>query len=262
VRRTVAVAGAVDGSVAAAAGVRYIDMAHPEKFEFDRARGVVWVCDIAGSSSHLNNDDDVEAMEEFLPRLHWTAAIIVDASGGKFIKWTGDEFLAWFETPLYRDLSSRAAAVFEAAWHLAVLVNVTQLGLEPKRKFKVRHGVAYEQDALLTKITYPGGFETLDLTGRAVVLAFRLSGVMADFPCIATQREPIDSSGKFVSGLEFGRWQLRAEDRLRFFKGERWGTSALYRSTKRRPRERSLKAVVKLAKRAIKRADGEVPVDG
>jgi len=130
-------------------------MARPAEFEFDRSRGVVWVCDVAGSSSRLNSDGGVEDTEAFLPRLYWTAALAVESAGGKFIKWTGDGFLAWFETPLHRDLGRTACRCLEAVWHLTLMVNVTQLGLAPKRRFKIRHGLAYEQDALLTKIIHP-----------------------------------------------------------------------------------------------------------
>src|SRR6185312_16303380 len=133
----------------------------PEEFTFGRSRGVVWVCDLVGSSRHLNNADSVTALEAFIPRLHWVSSVIVTAAGGKFIKWTGDGFLAWFETPLHRDLPKIAAAVFDAVWNLSVIVNVTQLCVEPQKKFKVRHGVSYEQDALTTTIRYPGGAEFL-----------------------------------------------------------------------------------------------------
>ncbi|SRR6266496_1044785 len=112
--------------------------------------------------------------------------MIVDAAGGKFIKWTGDGFIAWFEMPLHRMLGEKAATVFDAATQLSFIVNVTQLGLKPKRKFKIRHGVSYEQDALLIKISHEGGVESLDLIGRAVVLAFRLSGIPAKSPSIVT----------------------------------------------------------------------------
>lgn len=38
-----------------------------EKFEFNRSRGVIWVCDLAGSSKHLNDDQVADDLEEFLP---------------------------------------------------------------------------------------------------------------------------------------------------------------------------------------------------
>lgn len=129
----------------------------PVAFKFRRSRGIVWVCDVAGSSSHLNSETGVEDTEAFLPRLYWVAALAVESAGGKFIKWTGDGFLAWFETPLHRDVKKVARRCLDAVWHLTVIVNVTQLGLAPGKPFKVRHGVAYEQDALLTEITHPGG---------------------------------------------------------------------------------------------------------
>ena len=236
-------------------------MARPEKFAFERARGIVWVCDVAGSSSRLNSDVGVGETEAFLPRLYWISNLIVESAGGKLIKWTGDGFLAWFETPLHRDLHGVADRCLEALWHLTVMVNVTQLGLTPKRRFKIRHGLAYEQDALLMKITQPGGFEMVDLIGRSVVLAFRLSGVTADFPCITTQREIIEALGKDHLA-RFRRWIPTGEERLRYFKGERWGTEALFVSTDKRPAARSWKSVTRQANRAIRNAEGETAIKG
>jgi class 3 adenylate cyclase len=70
-----------------------------ESFEFERSRGIVWVCDLSKSSTFLNDNDTASALESFLPRLYWASAMTVEAAGGRFIKWTGDGFLAWFETP-------------------------------------------------------------------------------------------------------------------------------------------------------------------
>jgi hypothetical protein len=61
-------------------------MSRPKEFEFERSRGVVWVCDVAGSSSRLNSDNGVEDTEAFLPRLYWIAALIVESAGGRYIK--------------------------------------------------------------------------------------------------------------------------------------------------------------------------------
>jgi hypothetical protein len=235
-------------------------MTNPVDFEFDRSRGIVWVCDVAGSSSRLNSESGVEDTEAFLPRLYWTAALAVEAAGGTFIKWTGDGFLAWFETPLHRDLGRASKRCLEAVWHLTVLVNVTQLGLAPKRHFKIRHGVTYEQDALLTKISHLGGFRSLDLIGRAVVLAFRLSGVAAEFPGITTQRDIVEASG-VVPAFDFRKWKPSADEYLKCFKDERWGTHALYVSGAKNPRPRSKAANLRLAKSAIEKAEGKKTPD-
>jgi hypothetical protein len=208
----------------------------------------------------LNSEDGVEDTEAFLPRLYWIAALAVESAGGKFIKWTGDGFLAWFETPLHRDLGRKVLQCLEAVWHLTVLVNVTQLGLAPKRRFKIRHGITYEQDALLTKIIHPGGFESMDLIGRAVVLAFRLSGITAAFPGITVQRDIVEAAGDAHS-LEFVRWLPTAEEGPKFFKGEKWGTGAIYVSRVKKPRTRSKRAVVKQATLAIQKAEGQMPID-
>jgi len=239
---------------------RLSTMSRPAVFEFSRSRGVVWVCDVAGSSSRLNSENGVEDTEVFLPRLYWTAALAVESAGGRFVKWTGDGFLAWFDTPLHRDLGRTVSRCLEAVWHLTVMVNVTQLGLASKRSFKIRHGIAYEQDALLTKIIHPAGYESLDLIGRAVVLAFRLSGMTAAFPGITAQRDIVEVAGGGPS-LQFRRWVPTTEERLKFFKGEKWGTNTLYVSGAKKPRTRSRKAAVKQAKLAIQKAEGQVSID-
>ena len=95
---------------------------------------------------------------------------MVEAAGGEFIKWTGDGFLAWFDVPLHRDLKKIASTVFEAAFHLTLFVNITQLGVASVKKFKLRHGVAYEKDALVTTIKSEDGATLTDLIGRDVVL--------------------------------------------------------------------------------------------
>jgi class 3 adenylate cyclase len=66
------------------------------EFTFQRGRGLVWVCDLEGSTKLLNDNGAVTAIEDFLPRFHWLARAVVDAFGGQFIKWNGDGFLAWF----------------------------------------------------------------------------------------------------------------------------------------------------------------------
>src|ERR1044071_6324691 len=98
-------------------------MENLKKFEFERSRGIVWVCDLADSSKYLNDNQTADELETFLPRLYWIASVIVEAAGGKFIKWTGDGFIGWFETPLHRMLGKEAAKVFDAATQLTLLVN-------------------------------------------------------------------------------------------------------------------------------------------
>lgn len=222
-------------------------------FRFRRSRGIVWVCDIVSSSSYLNDDDSVDALEEFLPRFHWFSNVVVTAAGGKFIKWTGDGFLAWFETELHRHLPEKSYAVIQAAYHLTLIMNVTQLDVAPKKKFKVRHGMTYEHDAHLTKITYADGHEDLDITGRAVVLAFRLSSVEAHHPNIVAEKEIIDGyRRKGPIRINFRKWAVKADDRLKHFKGERWGTKFLYRSSESRSKPSSTKALVSRVKKFIR----------
>ena len=235
---------------------------HPKdrEFSFARKRGVVWVCDIAGSSRYLNDDATAQDLEDFLPRLYRTSAIMVEAAGGEFIKWTGDGFLAWFEVPLHRDLKKIASTVFEAAFHLTVLVNVTQLGVASGKKFKLRHGVAYEKDALVTTIKSDDGVTLIDLIGRDVVLAFRLSGIEAEFPSIVTQRELATAHKEQApSHINFTAWRPSKEDRLKFFKGEARGLSSICVTGGRKPRAISKQAVIKRSKSAIAAAEGRQP---
>lgn len=233
-------------------------MSKLEKFEFARSRGIVWVCDLADSSKYLNDNQTADELETFLPRLYLIASMIVDAADGKFIKWTGDGFMAWFETPLHRMLGKESAKVFNAATQLTLLVNVTQLGLKPKRSFKIRHGVTYEQDALLINIKHASGFETLDLIGRSVVLAFRLSGIPAKYPGIVTQKDLVAASiGNIKTNPKFLKLQVGASDKLKYFKGERWGTEGIYVSSDKSQKPKSSKSVLKQAKKAISAVESE-----
>jgi len=157
-------------------------MADLARFGFGRSRGIVWVCDMPHASGFLNDNTIADAVEEFLPRLYVVANFITAAAGGKFLKWTGDGFLSWFETPLHRNLEILAKSAFWAAWQLTFLVNVTQLGVKSNRKFGVRHGLTYEHDALVLNIGHSDGHSSIDLIGRGVVLAYRLASVQLIFP--------------------------------------------------------------------------------
>ncbi len=191
--------------------------------KFRRARGIVWVCDLVKSSNSLNDNESVDDIEKFIPRLYFVSKLIVETYGGIFLKWTGDGFLAFFELELDRHKEATALKVFDAAWHLTFMSNVTQLGLKPKRKFKIRHGITYEKDALLMKIQNG----SLDIIGRAVVLAFRLSGIQADFPSIVTVNELVASQSN-----EFIKWRPTADEKLKFFKGESFGVNTVLISKK------------------------------
>jgi hypothetical protein len=221
-------------------------------FSFERSRGIVWVCDLVNSAKYLNDNSCAGDLEEFLPRLHWTGMIATEAANGRFLKWTGDGFLAWFETPLYREIGQKAAAVFQAVWHLSFIVNVTQLAVKSSKRFMVRHGIAFEHDALLTNIKDAKGHEMLDITGRGVVLAFRLSGIPASFPGLVTDGSLLKSAREFgYKSTEFKSWIPSAEDRLRFFKGERYGTGNLYVSSDKTPRKKSVTSTLKHSKRLV-----------
>ena len=143
---------------------------------------------------------------------------------------------------------------------MSFLTNVTQLGLKPLKNFKIRHGITYEQDALLTTITHPDGHKSLDITGRAVVLAFRLAGIQSDFPNITTQRELVQASraeGSFST--DFKKWSPSDEDKLRYFKGNSWGLNSIYISGSFRKRTLSLSALIKNTSKVIKKAESHLP---
>lgn len=90
-----------------------------------------------------------------------------------------------------------------------------------------------------------------------MVLAFRLSGVASDFPNIAAQREVVETS--VPVGYDFRRWNPTPEERLKYFKGEAWGTRGLYISGDKKQRQRSKRAILSTAKSAI--ASAERPCD-
>jgi len=225
-------------------------MAVISKFAGRRSREVVWVCDIASSSKYLNSDDSAEALETFLQRFLFLSIIFVEAAGGTFIKWTGDGFLAWFETPLHRDLSDAALRVFNAAWYLSFYVNVSQLCVRSPAKFKVRHAVTLEHDALVIDLAYSDKYAT-DVLGRAVVLAFRLSAIKAEFPSIVTNGELLRLT-KNAESIRFAKLKLSKEDRLKYFKDETWGTSNIFVSGgKARRHSVGLKTLIRRTKKLI-----------
>ena len=100
----------------------------------------------------------------------------------------------------------------------------------------------------------------MDLMGRAVVLAFRLSSVATTFPGITTHRDVIEAVGN-GSTFAFRKWKPTREERLKFFKDEKWGTNALFVSGARKPRIQSKATALKLAKSAIEKAESKLPAD-
>lgn len=233
-------------------------MGNISQFQFNRSRGIIWVCDVVKSSKYLNDDESVSDLEQFLPRLYWVSNVLVEAYGCQFIKWTGDGFLAWCPLPLHRELGEKAAAIIFAATMLGLLVNVTQLGIDTKKKIKIRHSIVLENDALLISITHDKNYQSLDLIGRSTVLAFRLSGIPSPFPNIITQREIVEEARKSNwSRTDFKKRNFNAMEIDRFFKGEKWGTNAIYVSSEKTRRPRSLKTVIKQTKGAILKAEGK-----
>jgi hypothetical protein len=134
---------------------------------------------------------------------------------------------------------------------------VTQLGVATERKFHIRHGLAYEHDALVTSISHSDGHQSSDITGRAVVLAFRMAGVDSAHPRIVAQKQIVDAVRcEGPISIRFRKWRISADDRLRYFKGQKWGTDSIYRSSGPSGREPSIKPLLSRAKRFIRTAEG------
>lgn len=213
---------------------------------FGRRRGIVWVCDVAKSASAINDEELVDYIEEYLPRLYWIGEQIVESAGGEFIKWTGDGFLAWFDCEVERNMGKEAAAVFDAAWHLSFSNAITNLAVESPKPFHIRHGVSWEPDALFMHTTHTKKSKTKDILGQKVVLAFRCSGIPVDFPRIVTLGK-LSKVARKTQGINqvFIRLQLNDDDALRYFKGERKDLRSLVGSSKARKNEISTSPLAK-----------------
>jgi hypothetical protein len=149
-----------------------------------------------------------------------------------------------------------AKLVFEAAEHLTFMSNVTQLGLTPKKEFKIRHGISYEKDALLMKIHSTSKTESTDIIGRAVVLAFRLAGIQAKFPSIVTVKELTGIlSNKFVA------WKPTVDEKLKFFKGQKFGTKSIMVSSDKKRKPKSINSAKRNAIRVINNFESQRPLD-
>jgi hypothetical protein len=64
--------------------------------------------------------------------------------------------------------------------------------------------------------------EKLNIIGRSVVLAFRCSGIRGEFPSIVTVKELVPKDDR-----RFVTWNATKEERLKFFKGEKFGVNEL-----------------------------------
>lgn len=198
-----------------------------------RKRGVVWVCDLAGSSSRLNaaNEAELVAAENFLARFFWLVPHIARMAAGdapSLFKWTGDGFLLWVETPLDRHRGPAARALYRAAFWLGIIIAVTDLGVSSEEPFYIRSGITYEPDGLPVERVDPDGHHAQDVIGRSVVLAFRLSGLkgpLAGVSCIHTQAELGAAAGDCE--LSFPPFKPTTAERSLYFKGETWGTENL-----------------------------------
>jgi hypothetical protein len=133
-------------------------------------------------------------------------------------------------------------------------VNISQLGVDAPVRFKIRHAVTMEHDALVIDLSYSENNST-DVLGRAVVLAFRLSSIKAGFPNIITQSELLKLMDPTF--MHFQRLKLSKEDAVKYFKDEKWGTRDIFASGDRvRKKQLSLRTVLRRSKNAIDKAEG------
>jgi hypothetical protein len=205
----------------------------------------------------LNRSETAAETEEFLQRFLYLSLLTVNSSGGTFVKWTGDGFLAFYESPLDRELGAIAEVIFEAIFFLTLIVNITQLCIARSERIRIRHAVTYEKDALLIDLEHSESMRSKDVLGRSVVAAFRLSGIGCDFPGIVTHKEVLqafEDSGPNTR-LRFRKLSISEEMRLRYFKGERFGTRDVYVSANKQPRKRrkSLKSLQKSTGHLLKK---------
>ncbi len=218
-----------------------------DPIEFERKRGIIWVCDVQDSSKALNSDNAVDSIEEFLPRLLWIGRQVVEAARGSFVKWTGDGFLSWFPCELERERARIVASAFDAAWHLSFTNNVTNLAVKSSGSpsFILRHGITWEPDALVMSIEESNDHRSMDILGRDVVLAFRLAGIRVDFPHISTQKAIADIASKHThTNHTFNSLNLSDDDVLKYFKGELRSLRQLVGSSAARKSRRSKRPVV------------------
>jgi hypothetical protein len=211
----------------------------------------------------LNSNATVDALETFLPRLHWLAITVVSAAGGEFIKWTGDGFLAWFEIPLVRAMEERVSTILHAVWQLTAIVNTTNLKVDGQ-EFLIRHGVTYEEDALITRLSFPTGYQQVDIIGRNVVLAFRLAGVDGlSFPGIVTQKQIARATSvKKENHITFAHWRPTKVELLIYFKGQKFGTDSLYKSVERKLPRSSQRNLIKKAKTLVQHVEDDTEGSG
>jgi len=65
-------------------------------FDFHRSKGIVWVCDLARSSSYLNDNAFRGSSGNILAPTSFHITRGGSSRRWSFIKWTGDGFVAWF----------------------------------------------------------------------------------------------------------------------------------------------------------------------
>lgn len=193
-------------------------------FKFERKRGIVWVCDIKNSSFLMNSEGSVDDLEKFIPKLYFVSKLIVEAFNGEFIKWTGDGFLAFFTVEIERDFAEIKERALQCIFALNLITKMTNLG-DPKNSFELKNGVTYEKDALFMRIKSGKHCESIDIIGRDIVLAFRLSSLESSFPSILTTEEVVGSNS-----AQFIKLKLTSKMMANIFKSEGYKTTQIHRS--------------------------------
>ena len=228
-----------------------------QELAFRRTRLVVWACDVQDSTTALNDDARVDQAEQFLQRFYWLAKQIGEHTGAHVQKWTGDGFLLGYSVTLDRDLGAVAAPLIGAAWHLSYLANVTSLGVSNDPFLRLRHGIAFDPDAIVVT-TNDGDRSQRDMIGRGVVFASRLAGLPAPFPnCVV--HGAIIRAATLPPTHQFRKRRVSPAHVLRYFKGERKWTDDVFESCTRTRPPRSVDAMIRRAERAIDLAHSKEP---
>ena len=211
--------------------------------EFSRARVAAWACDVSGSTAALNSRDRVDDAEKFLQRLYWLTGEMGRVTGAAVTKWTGDGFLLAYPLTLDRDLAVAGMTIINAAWHMSYLANVTSLAVTDKPFLRLRHGIAFDADAIIVT-SGTGAAMHRDVIGRGIVFATRLAALRAPFPNCVMHGEIIRAAEP--SGIhQFRKRRFSANEVSKFFKGQQRWTNDVFESYMRPARYRSPEAVIR-----------------
>ena len=109
--------------------------------------------------------------------------------------------------------------------HLTFMNNFTKMDTKINEGVLLRHGIAFEEDALITTIN-SDDMKGTDILGRNVVLAFRLSSFEHLFPNISIHGDLVSDGLKYYDSLK--KLDLTDEQIAKIFKGQKYQTDNLY----------------------------------